>query len=250
MSFTMTKAVLQRAVRFIVAAPLLAAVVAAIGVYQPYLRERKIARAIEQSGGSVDQCAQPPTWMPSAIHSRLPIFDRPWNVIFLPGHVPTSLLQNVRHLTANQALDLSNTTITDTDLEHLRGITSLWRLRLNGTSITDSGLECLQGMTDLRRLELRNTAITGSGLRHLRTMRNLRGLALSGTSVTNADLKQLKDFYTLKVLDLRSTPITDDGLKSLHEMTQLQEIWLEEAQTTEQGRDLLRKALPTCAVFP
>jgi len=65
------------------------------------------------------------------------------------------------------SVDLSNTQVTDADLEHLKGVTSIHSLKLSNTQVSDAGLEHLKGLTDLIILDLRDTQVTDEGIKRL-----------------------------------------------------------------------------------
>jgi len=65
------------------------------------------------------------------------------------------------------SVDLSNTQVTDADLEHLKGVTSIHSLELSNTQVSDAGLEHLKGLTDLIILDLRDTQVTDEGIEKL-----------------------------------------------------------------------------------
>ena len=71
-------------------------------------------------------------------------------------------------LTHIEDLNLSGTSIVDSDIEHFKGLTSLESLDLGNTRVTDAGLDRLQGLKNLRWLTLDNTQIAGPGIKRLR----------------------------------------------------------------------------------
>jgi hypothetical protein len=109
------------------------------------------------------------------------------------------------------SLNLAGTDITDRTLEQFKGSTTLYNLNLDGTKITDAGLSHLNGITQLAVLSLARTQITADGLQHLKGLQHLCSLCLSDTRVTDTGLKRLKDLPNLRHLDVRSTRITDRG---------------------------------------
>ena len=89
-------------------------------------------------------------------------------------------------------LDLSNTQVTNAELECLKPLTQLQRLSLDNTQVTDAGLECLKPLTQLQELSLDNTQVTDAGLKRLKSLTQLQRLYLSYTQVTDAGLERLK----------------------------------------------------------
>ena len=61
-----------------------------------------------------------------------------------------------------QELDLNNTQVDDTGLEHIGELTHFQQLCLNGTKVTDAGLEYLEGLMQLQQLY---STIPGSPMR-------------------------------------------------------------------------------------
>jgi Leucine Rich Repeat (LRR) protein len=140
-------------------------------------------------------------------------------------------------------LDLSNSTITDEELEIIveilpnivdidmenclnlteKGIKSLSRLKnleclnLEGCEITDSWLRHLGGLSKLEDLNLSGCEeITGGGLAHLKTLSNLISLDLSSCDgITDEGLPHLSGFEHLTHLNLAGCPITGDSFASL-----------------------------------
>lgn len=64
-------------------------------------------------------------------------------------------------------LDISNTPVSDADLQVLPGATNLSDLRLNATQVSDAGIKHLAGMTQLRYLHLVDTQVTDEGIEEL-----------------------------------------------------------------------------------
>jgi hypothetical protein len=83
------------------------------------------------------------------------------------------------------ALHLSDTKVTDADLEALNSLAQLHRLYLQNTTITDAGLEHLRALTELYTLSLNHTKVTDAGLENLKALSKLKTLSLANTRVTN-----------------------------------------------------------------
>lgn len=138
------------------------------------------------------------------------------------------------------SLDLHNTSVTDTGLEHLEGLTMLRSLRLQETEISDAGLVSLAQLKNLRELDISRTGITDSGLRRLSVLRNLQSLRLNVTPVTDAGLRYLKGLANLEELSLGGTRITDTGLEHLRRLTHLRSLSLFGTQVTDVGIERLK----------
>jgi internalin A len=113
------------------------------------------------------------------------------------------------------AVHLSDTKVTDADLEALKPLTQLHRLYLQNTSITDAGLEHLKGLAELHTLSLNHTKVTDAGLENLKGLSKLKTLSLANTRVTNKGMEQLKGLAKLQTLHLKGSLVTDAGAKEL-----------------------------------
>ena len=114
-------------------------------------------------------------------------------------------------------LDLSYTTITDSQLSHLKDLTTLRKLSLYNTRITDGGLAYVKKLNCINDLSLAFTKVTDIGLKDLNGLVDLQSLDLTETKVTDAGLVYLKGLTKLKFLDLRGTKVTDVGVKELQQ---------------------------------
>jgi hypothetical protein len=85
-------------------------------------------------------------------------------------------------------------------------------VQLSDTKVTDGDLEKLKWLGQIRRLNLRNTNITDVGLGHLERLTRLEWLLLANTRVTDAGLESLKRLRKLTTLDVRDTKVSDRGL--------------------------------------
>jgi hypothetical protein len=65
-------------------------------------------------------------------------------------------------------VSLSNTAISDAQLQYLDAFPGLRLLALNNTEITDAGVQHLKKLRNLKRISVVNTQISMSGLRELR----------------------------------------------------------------------------------
>ena len=91
----------------------------------------------------------------------------------------------------HHSLNLSNTQITDADLQFLLQIPRFTALNLSNTQITDAGLQFLLQIPELTALNLSNTQITDAGLQFLLQIPEL--IALPFTIVQpNLDLSSNK----------------------------------------------------------
>src|SRR5207244_300625 len=95
------------------------------------------------------------------------------------------------HVSANSAgqitsVDLSNSQLTDADLEKLARLTHLENINLAYTKISDEGLERLAPLQNVKVLDLYYAeAVTDLGIAHLKHWKNLEYLNVRGTKVTS-----------------------------------------------------------------
>ena len=113
------------------------------------------------------------------------------------------------------AVHLSDTRVTDADLELLKSHTKLHRLYLQNAAITDEGLAHLKDQTELHTLSLNHTKVTDAGLENLKGLTKLKSLSLANTRITNKGLEQLKGLTKLQTLHLKGSLVSDAGAKDL-----------------------------------
>jgi hypothetical protein len=150
-------------------------VVAAIGlsIWLPWHREQQVIQMIEGKGGSVfETTTRGPDWLQRPIGS-----DR---------------LKAVKVFERVISVQLSRSTITDSNLVRLRHLKSLRNLYLDNTAVTDAGLPQLSGLPTLQILSLVHTQVTDAGLPNFTGMSNLRKLYLDGTWVTETSIQRLR----------------------------------------------------------
>ena len=147
-----------------------------------------------------------------------------------------------------EVLQLSDTQVTDADLEHLNNLSSLQMIFLSNTPVTDAGLKHFKNLTALQDLSLQYTHVTDTGLEHLKHLSALEGLSLRNTKVADAGLKYLNNLTALRWLDLSSTHITDVGLEHLKGLSALQTLYLVNTKVTDAGVARLKQALPKCRI--
>lgn len=139
-------------------------------------------------------------------------------------------------------VDLTNSTLTDADMEILGTLASLEQLILNGcTHLTDAGLVPVQRLTKLRGLGLERTQITDAGLVNLQGLTDLKYLSLNWTGAGDVGLKHLENLANLEVLYLCETKVGDPSLTSLSQMQKLQWLDLRRTRVTDAGLPHLGK---------
>lgn len=134
------------------------------------------------------------------------------------------------------AVNLTNSTISDTDMELLSSLAALELLTLNGCrNLTDAGLVYLKPLNGLKGLALERTNITDAGLENVKGLTQLTLISLNGTRVGDAGLEHLKDLTKLSTLYLAATRTADAGVASLKNMAQLSWLDLSHTQVTDAG---------------
>ena len=139
-------------------------------------------------------------------------------------------------------VDLTNSTLTDADMEILGTLTSLEQLILNGcTNLTNAGLAPVQRLTKLNGLALERTRVTDAGLAHLKGLTGLKYLSLNWTKTSDEGAKHLEKLTNLEVLYLCDTKVGDASLASLSQMPKLQWLDLRGTKVTDAGLPQLGK---------
>lgn len=116
------------------------------------------------------------------------------------------------------ALNVANTCVNDTGLEHLADVNTLEDLCLDNTGITDKGLATISGLTGMRRLHLKDTDITQDGLKSLQYFSRLQELTLGGCEHEHTEEISLigcGDFLSLEILRVSGSSIGDEDIAYL-----------------------------------
>ena len=87
-------------------------------------------------------------------------------------------------------LDLSRTTVSDSEIRGITQLASLRRLNLEFTSVSDKGLVPLSSLANLRYLNLVGTKISDEGLNQLEGLKNLEDLFIYQTAVTRVGIEK------------------------------------------------------------
>jgi hypothetical protein len=204
---------------------------------------------IGADGDTVPTARQPgPEWLWNLLGGDF--FRRIGGLYLSDSKITDSNLDELKGLTRLQFLGLNNTQVTDAGLVRLKGLTSIQILWLGNTKITDAGLDFVKGFTHLRILYLDGTQVTDVGLLRLKELRELQHLGLRGTKITDAGLIHLKGMNQLLGLGLYGTHVTDAGLEQLSGLSQLKWLTFGGSQVTDEGVKKLQQALPNCQVYP
>jgi hypothetical protein len=152
--------------------------------------------------------------------------------------ITPKIVEELKHLHWLRILDLSSSTISDSDLSYIKEMTHLTSLNLDHTAITDAGLAHLASLHLLEQLELKGTHITDAGLEQIKDLKSLTTLDLSETHITDAGLQWLLGMSQMTYLYLNETPITDAGLYSLVPLMNLLRLELFHTKVTVEGNKL------------
>lgn len=112
-------------------------------------------------------------------------------------------------------LDLSDTRVSDNDLERLKPLTNLRRLVLDGAPIKGTGLVHLKALPALTELRVGCFTLTDLGVGNLAELKQLERLLLAGSDVSDAELKSLRGLTRLQELNLTGTQVTAAGIADL-----------------------------------
>src|SRR5260221_14299778 len=137
-------------VRIVIGSVLAVAAYSAVSVYATYQREQRIAKRIEDTGGSIEFRYDGPDWIPQSARERLPFLARIRTVMVTD--FPAELFSELGSLIRLEALHFYDQQITDAELAHLKGLKNLKSLYFMRIQITDAGLEHLNGLTNLEDL--------------------------------------------------------------------------------------------------
>jgi uncharacterized membrane protein len=106
--------------------------------------------------------------------------------------------------------------ITDEQIKSLQDIEKqiLW-LNLSETRITDQQLEGISRLRNLRVLYLNNTKVSDAGLSKLSVLTELRLLSLVGTAATDQSIGTFQNITKLRNLYVYRTQISSEGIQKL-----------------------------------
>jgi hypothetical protein len=139
---------------------------------------------------SVDLMLVPDVTPALRLVAQLPRVDR---LNLLDADLDVTDVEQLARLETLRWLDLSNTAITDEQLDFLASTPRLEFLLLWGTSITDQGLPHIARLSRLQKLDLSATKITSRGLAQLAELHELLELYVESPGIDEAQVKQLQD---------------------------------------------------------
>lgn len=152
------------------------------------------------------------------------------------GNLTDKDLGRLAGLSTLEALDLSQTQISDAGLTRLTEVACLNRVNLEGTRVTDDGIRHLvHQCPNLTRLFIGRTACTGSVVKHLAQLKQLERLSLDALPIADGDISELGTLNHLQELSLSETNITDQGLAALGNFVELSRLHLNHTAITDRG---------------
>lgn len=168
-------------------------------------------------------------------------------VVSLPAsHAADELGGRVMRNSAGEivGVDLSDTWLTDADLEKVARLPTLETINLAYTKITDEGLERLEPLKNVKVLDLYYAeAVTDLGIAHLKHWRNLEYLNVRGTKVTSSLFEHIAKMSRLKFLDVGCSRVNDDLFELLDELPRLEHL-------SFGGNKMSGSALPLLKALP
>lgn len=153
-------------------------------------RERELVQSLEAIGGRGTYHYFGPKWLPKWM-AGWQLWYRVEYVDLAGTSTGADKLSDLRSLRWLRDLDLSETNLTDADLQSLANMPHLESLILNRTRIGDVGLQHLRGL-NLEVLGLFHTRVTDAGLKHLAGMDRLSTLHLHKTQTSVAGRSKLR----------------------------------------------------------
>ncbi len=135
-------------------------------------------------------------------------------------------------------------TVTDDGLTHLTGLPRLEFLLISGgKAITDRGMKVIAKCSSLRHLYIAGAAVTDAGVEALKPLTKLESLILSSTQVRGTAFESLTHLQSLERLNLWGTQFQPECIDFLSELKGLRSLdvgWMPHLTETEQWRKLGR----------
>jgi hypothetical protein len=141
-------------------------------------------------------------------------------------HISDADLDDLPDLPTLEHLDISQITIRKSGLRHLARFSQLKTLTIADAGLDDEALRALPAFPRLETLTLTGNSIRGSALGDLIRMPALNGLWIKGTALDAAGLLQIARLKGLRELSIPETPIEPDSLSVLGTLQDLREIYL------------------------
>lgn len=123
-----------------------------------------------------------------------------------------------------ESIDLSRTSLAESDLEHIGRCPKLRTLSLSGSPIKGSGLRFLSNCKTLESLNLFDCDLAPNALASLDDLPLLNSLDLGQTRLTDSSMAHLGDLPSLKILNLSDNCIHGSGLAFLCNLRELESV--------------------------
>ncbi len=206
--------------------------------------------------GTVKFTDKPP-WV--ADENRVPIDDRAIDALvklrsvgFLnlsQTQITNEQLQRLAAIPRTRHLQVQSTLIGDAGVKHLPRFKGLKGLSLTRTLVSDEGLEAVGQLTDLEYFELESPNVEGSGVAHIANLTKLNELQFSGPSVTNEWIRHVAVLPSLEWVELHSTRVDDGAIPFMSGWKNVQKLYLNKNRFTTEALHGLWQTLPNLKVL-
>jgi hypothetical protein len=200
-------------------------------------KEREAVEAILKAGGIVVYDYQKPSMISGRTFKPV---EEPYGPEFLRNFLGENFFSEV------YAVQHSNTTLPDEELEFLERFPHMEDLNLSGCQMSVAGAARLGRLAAIRSLCLGGASPINFD--QIKELKLLETLSLSGANVSDADLVGIKQLSQLKTLFLSQTNVTDNCLEELKGLTNLQTLLLNNTSVTADGLKRFHAALPKCTI--
>ncbi|QDS87520.1 Leucine Rich repeats (2 copies) [Rosistilla ulvae] len=154
------------------------------------------------------------------------------SVLLLGTPITGEALTTLAQIESLENLDLRDTAVDDSSLEHLVGHRRLKALRLSGKSgdcsVGDDGMAHVAQIPNLKVLALDFLWVSEDGLDALAPLQQLQEIYLAETTIGNEAIAKLAQFPQLKKVRLARNQIDASGLADMPKLTNLEELDLSE----------------------
>jgi eukaryotic-like serine/threonine-protein kinase len=150
------------------------------------------------------------------------------------------LMRQIGRLTGLRVLNLTESDITDHDLNELKKLTHLQSLNLSSTNITGKALATLPQLKQLNNLRFNRCQGTSDLLAALKGSQCLNELVLDGDYLTDADFKLIGTMSELQTLHVDDTSMSDDDLIPLTSLTKLKTLKSQKSKITAKAIETLK----------
>lgn len=182
--------------------------------------------------------------------ASLTAMPRLTELLWIETDASENALRSIGTIRGLKKLRLAGLQTTPESTKILASLPSLADLDLSGSSIADSDLIELAKSPKLTKLNLYQTGVGDAGVENLRPLAGrLESLNLDATRLTDAGVQPLAAFEKLTFLHLGRTAITDAAVETLATLKNLKKLHVTRTQITESGAKRLADALPACEVI-